>query len=102
MKWRVSFIIGLASLILTVTAMAADGGAAFVNKCGACHVKGGAALPVNPADKAAVVWGKYFKRGRHRVDFSQNISVSDLETIVTYLKKHAADSDQPEAAAIPK
>ncbi|OCC15420.1 hypothetical protein DBT_1167 [Dissulfuribacter thermophilus] len=71
-------------------------------KCGACHKKGGKAAPVNPADKAGRVWEKYFKRNRHRVDISKNISTEELSRIINYLKGHAADSDQPAAAVIPR
>jgi len=74
----------------------------FVSKCGACHKQGGNAAPINPADKAGLVWEKYFKRGRHPVDISSSISAAELQSIVNYLRDHAADSDQPEAAAIPK
>lgn len=102
MKWRLFFSTAVAVTLLANVALAADGAAMFKEKCGSCHVKGGQAVPVNPADKAAVVWGKYFKRGRHSVDFSGQISGGELQTIVTYLQDHAADSDQPEAAAIPK
>ena len=79
----------------------AGGKEVFVKRCGACHKSGGKAPPVNPADKAAVVWEKYFKRHRHPVDIS-SIGPSDMKTILQYLKDHAADSDQPVAAAIPK
>ncbi len=74
----------------------------FVAKCGSCHKRGGQAAPVNPADKAGAVWVKYFKRGRHPVDLSGTISPAEMAAIVGYLEAHAADSDQPEAAAIPK
>ncbi len=102
MKWRLAFSTAAAVALLSSAAIAADGASMFKQKCGSCHVKGGQAMPVNPADKASVVWGKYFKRGRHKVDFSGQISGGELATIVTYLQDHAADSDQPEAAAIPK
>lgn len=74
----------------------------FIQKCGACHKRGGEAAPVNPADKAGLVWEKYFKRGRHPVSVSKSMSDDEFGTVLEYLKDHAADSDQPEAAAIPK
>ncbi len=74
----------------------------FMKKCGSCHHKGGQAPPVNPADKAALVWKKYFKRRRHPIDLSKIISPQELQEILTYLQEHAADSEQPEAAIIPK
>jgi mono/diheme cytochrome c family protein len=92
----------LSLAILAPSVMAADGASMFVQKCGSCHVKGGQAAPVNPADKASVVWGKYFKRGRHPVDFSSTINGNDLAGVVEYLKDHAADSDRPAVATIPK
>ena len=102
MKRRLALGVALSLAMLSTSAMAADGANMFLQKCGSCHVKGGQAAPVNPADKAAIVWNKFFKRGRHKVDFSQTISVDDLQVIVQYLKDHAADSDQPAVAVIPK
>ena len=102
MKRRLALSAVLSLAILAPSAMAGDGQSTFLGKCGACHVKGGQAAPVNPADKASVVWGKYFKRGRHPVDFSATISGDDVAAIVGYLKAHAADSDQPAVAVIPK
>ncbi|NTV15249.1 MAG: cytochrome c [Desulfobulbaceae bacterium] len=72
----------------------------FKAKCGACHIKGGEAAPVNPGEKAASVWEKYFKRGRHPVDLK--MTESEIGVVVQYLINHAADSDHPEMLAIPK
>ena len=79
----------------------AGGRAIFIRECGACHRINGKADPVNPGDKAAIVWKKYFKRKRHPVDLS-NISDEDMASILKYLRDHAADSEQPESAVIPK
>ncbi len=57
---------------------------------------------VNPADKAATVWDKYFKRQRHPAVLSQLISEAEMMEIKTYLRDHAADSEQPISAAIPQ
>ncbi|NOX25909.1 MAG: cytochrome c [Deltaproteobacteria bacterium] len=78
----------------------AGGDTLFIQKCGNCHKSGGQAAAVNPADKAGRIWQKYFKRGRHPVEMG--ISDGDLETIISYLVDHAADSDQPAEAVIPK
>ncbi|OIP45584.1 MAG: hypothetical protein COZ12_04540 [Deltaproteobacteria bacterium CG_4_10_14_3_um_filter_60_8] len=101
MKGRLIGILTCASVLLSTAAFAADS-AMFITKCGGCHKKGGEAAPVNPADKAGVVWDKFFKRERHPVNISGSIAAGDLEIVVQYLVAHAADSDQPEAAAIPK
>jgi len=90
------------ALLFAVPALAGGGAKLFVSKCGSCHKRGGAASPVNPADKAAIVWGKYFRRGRHNIDLSDKINEAEMDEILEYLKDHAADSDKPEAAAIPK
>jgi len=81
---------------------AADDAALFVQKCGSCHKRGGQGPAVNPADKAGIVWKKYFDRGRHPVDLAQTVSDSDLGVVISYLQDHAADSDQPATAVIPK
>ena len=91
----------LLSMMLLSTSSWAGGKDLFTKQCGSCHKSGGQAPPVNPADKAARVWEKYFKRNRHPVDLS-SINPNDMSAIIAYLKEHAADSDQPEAAIIPK
>jgi len=91
----------LCLLALANTARSADNNEElFKAKCGACHLKGGAAAPVNPGEKAATVWDKYFKRGRHPVDLK--MSENEITAVVQHLMDHAADSDQPEMLAIPK
>lgn len=74
----------------------------FLDKCGACHKQGAAAKPVNPASKAGVVWAKYFNRGRHPEDIKATISAQEMKKIIVFLQNHAADSDHPVAAIIPK
>ena len=90
------------SLVLAISICHAQSGGkdAFINKCGACHKIDSEASPVNPGDKAAVVWKKYFKRRRHPVDLS-SITADDMANIIQYLRDHAADSEQPESAVIP-
>ena len=83
-------------------AFAKDAASVFVQKCGICHNKGGNAAPVNPADKAGIVWRKYFYRGRHPVDLSTQVSNDEMSIILGFLQEHAADSDHPVAAVIPK
>ncbi|MHB1015998.1 MAG: c-type cytochrome [Desulfurivibrionaceae bacterium] len=100
MQKRIVTMLTAMSLMLPAVAMAASGDALFLQSCGACHKKGGKAATVNPADKAGTVWEKYFARGRHPVP--TGMSDADLQTVVKYLMAHAADSDQPAAAVIPK
>lgn len=100
MKQRIIWGLAISFALLPVTGAMADSSSLFISKCGSCHKSGGQAAAVNPADKAGVVWGKYFKRGRHPVDLG--ISDGDLAAIIQYLKDHAADSDQPAMAVIPK
>ncbi|MEW6291385.1 MAG: cytochrome c [Thermodesulfobacteriota bacterium] len=101
MKRRIVCCLALAAALST-TAVYADGGALFREKCGSCHQKGAQAPPVNPADKAAVVWEKFFDRNRHTTDISGAVNADELKSVVEYLKQFAADSDRPETAAIPK
>ncbi len=99
MKHIVLVIILLLSVFVCNTW--AGGRDVFIRECGSCHRINGKADPVNPGDKAAIVWKKYFKRKRHPVDLSK-ISDEDMATILKYLRDHAADSEQPESAVIPK
>lgn len=89
-------------LLVSSSAFAEDNQTLFIEKCAACHRQGGEAQPVNPADKASIVWEKYFKRGRHRIELSPTISKNELEQVIEYLKEYAADSDRPATAVIPK
>ncbi len=98
---RRCFIFLIILSMLGISNSWAGGKEAFLKNCGSCHKAGGKAPPVNPADKAGLVWKKYFKRKRHPVDLS-SIPKEDMSAILSYLESHAADSDHPEAAAIPK
>ncbi len=95
------FSVTILLLMIFVCNSWAGGRDVFIHKCGACHKVDGKAPPVNPGDKAAIVWKKYFKRKRHPVDIS-SISSEDMAIILKYLRDHAADSEQPESAVIPK
>jgi len=88
-------------ILFLVSSSWANGQKIFIKECSNCHKAGGKASVINPADKAAIVWKKYFKRRRHPVDISY-IDPNDMAIILKYLRDHAADSDQPEAAIIPK
>ena len=95
------FLAALCLLAFTGSAWASNASEAlFKEKCGSCHMRGGAAAPVNPGEKAASVWVKYFKRGRHPVEL--NVSEGDMDTILEFLEEYAADSDQPQMSVIPQ
>ena len=91
----------LAIMFLSGQAMA-GGADLFLKKCMGCHSRNGKAAPISPADKSSTVWEKYFKRNRHPVDLSGMITPDEMKSILQTLKDHAADSDQPTAAIIPK
>jgi mono/diheme cytochrome c family protein len=102
MKQTLAILFMLILLLCTGISMTyANGQDSFINKCGACHKSGGEAAPVNPGDKAAVVWKKYFKRKRHPVELTA-INPDEMQEIISYLRDHAADSDHPASAVIPK
>ncbi len=94
-------VLALTGMILAPPALASNLDV-FLVRCGGCHKKDGQAAPVNPADKAGVVWKKYFQRHRHPVDISDTITQEEQAQILTFLENHAADSDHPVAAIIPK
>ena len=101
MRCFLLIVVMLFAVILTPPVHAGDTNI-FVRKCVQCHLNDGQISPVNPADKAGIVWAKYFKRQRHPVALDDLISESEMLDILAYLKKHAADSEQPFAAAIPQ
>jgi mono/diheme cytochrome c family protein len=95
------FLVAFSCLGLLSSAWAGGNGESlFKSRCGACHLRGGEAAPVNPGDKAGRVWVNYFKRDRHPAKI--NASEKDMAAIIEYLENHAADSDQPQMLAIPK
>jgi len=96
------FRLTIAVVLLSSTAFAEGDKTLFLEKCASCHRKGGEAEPVNPADKAAIVWEKYFQRGRHRIELSPTVNESELKVLIAYLQAYAADSDRPATAVIPK
>ncbi len=101
MRKRIICAAGVLYLMVGLSSMATAGELdLFLEKCGSCHRDGAEAPPVNPADKAGVVWAKYFKRDRHPGDLS--VSADEMADILKFLQNHAADSDHPVAAVIPK
>ena len=103
MKQRLLCVVLAMCFVLSIPAIvAASDLDIFLERCGSCHKNGGKAPPVNPADKAGVVWTKYFARDRHPGDLIESINSEDMATILTFLQNHAADSDHPVAAIIPK
>ena len=99
--WTTACALALAGMISAPLALASNLDV-FLVRCGGCHKKDGQAAPVNPADKAGLVWKKYFQRNRHPVDISGTITAEEQDQILTFLENHAADSDHPVAAIIPK
>lgn len=95
-------LVWLVSVVSVHPVTAADNSQIFIKKCGACHIRGSDVAPINPADKAGVVWVKYFQRKRHPVPLASAISNDEMAVILNYLQEHAADSEVPVAAAIPK
>lgn len=103
MKTKLLSMAVAACFVFNVSAMASASNLdMFLDKCGSCHKKGAEAAPVNPADKAGVVWAKYFARGRHPGDLNASITPDEMAMIVKFLQNHAADSEHPVAAVIPK
>lgn len=100
-RWG-GILVWLVFVVSLYPVIAADNSLLFVEKCGACHKRGSAVAPINPADKAGLVWMKYFQRKRHPVELEPKISEGEMIMILDYLKGHGADSEVPVAAAIPE
>ena len=100
MKRRLMGALILGTVFIAAPLWATEAKQLFLERCGGCHRNGGSAAAVNPGDKAGRVWEKYFARGRHPVE--TGIADADLQSIIAYLQAHAADSDQPATAVIPK
>ena len=99
---RILSLLSCLAVVLFCNSAFAGGADLFLAKCMGCHSQKGGAPFISPTDKSASVWEKYFKRHRHPVDLSKTITESELKQIIETLKEHAADSDQPASAIIPK
>ena len=95
-------IIALGMAISMPAACAADGKTLFLNKCGSCHKNGGEASSFAPTKYASIQWERFFQANKHsRIkDISATMKPEESADINDYLKKHAADSDQPEAVGL--
>lgn len=93
-------LLWLALILVPDAGGAAESSKIFLQKCASCHREGGKAEPVSPAAKAGLVWVKYFERKRHPIQLS--ISDEEMGVILAYLRQHAADSEVPLSAVIPK
>lgn len=102
LRWGIVVLVWLVLSVGLHPAIAADNSLVFLEKCGACHKRNSEVAPINPADKAGLVWMKYFQRNRHPVELESTISEGEMAVILDYLKEHAADSEVPVSAAIPK
>jgi mono/diheme cytochrome c family protein len=96
------YIVAIGIMISMPPAYAADGKALFVSKCGSCHKSGGEASAFAPTKYASTQWERFFQANKHaRIkDISATITPAESADINDYLKKHAADSDQPEAIGL--
>lgn len=102
LRWGIVIQVWLVLSVCLSPAIAADNSLVFLEKCGACHKRNSAVVPISPADKAGLVWMKYFQRNRHPVELESTINEGEMADILNYLKEHAADSEVPVSAAIPK
>ncbi len=107
-QWRraqrsLFFLLVATAICLVPGESRADSQDLFIEKCGSCHGKGKEAAAVNPSDYAASQWKNYFKRHKHKrkKDIHHLVSQAESDDIRDYLMDNAADSDHPEAAAIP-
>jgi len=82
--------------------MASNGQNIYFNKCGSCHQKGGDVEAFAPSKYASTQWRRFFRRNKHKrkKDISHLFTKDELELVKSYLIKHAADSDQPEAVGL--
>ena len=89
-------------LIWVSYSMASDGRSIYLNKCGSCHQEGGDVEAFAPSKFASTQWRRFFNRDKHKrkKDISELFTKEELEQVKTYLVRHAADSDQPEAVGL--
>jgi len=82
--------------------IASDGRSIYFNKCGSCHQEGGDVKAFAPSKYASTQWRRFFRRNKHKrkKDISELFTKDELEKVKTYLIRHAADSDQPEAVGL--
>jgi len=99
MKWMFPLSGALLLALLTVpAAFAADvqGKTLFRADCRSCHVDGGSAQDLSPADYLKSEWRDFFANDHHQQQPNawKGISAKDLAIIQQWLIDHAMDSDQ--------
>jgi mono/diheme cytochrome c family protein len=96
------FILAIGSMSGMQPAYAGDGKTLFLTKCGSCHKSGGEASVFAPTKYASTQWERFFQANKHaRIkDIAATMTPDESAAINDYLKKHAADSDQPEAIGL--
>lgn len=79
--------------------MAEDGKTIYLEKCLKCHNKSMAEV-ISPAKKATVQWDRFFHLKKHNrfLNIESLLNNEEKNAVLSYLKKHASDSEQPEVA----
>lgn len=69
----------------------------FKKECKTCHDNKGDGGEITPISKTIKQWDRYFKKDKHGdKKLSEEFDAEQLIHIKTFLRNHAADSDQPE------
>lgn len=90
------------ALLSSSYSMADVGGDILEAKCGQCHgpdKKGGV---IDPSQRAAAQWERFFEKNRHKRkgDITKLFSAKELAAVQKFLVEHAADSDKPIVAGV--
>ena len=72
----------------------------WTDSCVSCHTSKSNNGPTVASYFAASQWKRFIETNRHKKIQEIVLSKEDLEYVLEYLKKHAADSDSPEVAGI--
>ena len=69
----------------------------YKKQCKSCHGKKDDGGEITPVSKTIKQWERFFKKDKHgEKKLSDDFDAEHLIHIKTFLKNHAADSDQPE------
>lgn len=74
----------------------------FKENCKSCHIEGGKAKAISPADLIQKQWERFFKEEYEKVHKDlkdseiEKLTKEELEAIKKFVIEHAADTEKPE------
>lgn len=92
-----SFILILSLCTLATAASAIKGKVLYKKICQSCHIQGGKASVMGPADKKREEWKTFFKEDQHSVNPKawEGLSKKKQKDLLLFFINYAIDSEEP-------